>query len=144
MGTCSPQEGRRALEQKDSTAHRKAQSQVELWVFKKQQASPEAGRKCPGRSCGWAKLLHSLLQAVGGARIIMAESGVHWWLNGGIFKHRGARTERPVVRIFVKVQASDDDRPELEGQIGLFQHVDLSDRMSERAKVSNWIVMLLT
>lgn len=58
--------------------------------------------------------MHSFLQAVGGACIRMAESGVHWWLSRGIFKHRGARTERPVVRIFIKVQASDDDRPELE------------------------------
>lgn len=92
--------------------------------------------KRPGRSCGWAKLLlhsHLLLQAVGGARLRMAESGVHWWLSGGIFKHRGARTERPMVMVFIKVQGSDDDRPELEVQIGIFQHVDLSDQMLERA-----------
>lgn len=48
----------------------------------------------------------------------VARSGLHWWLSGGGFNHREAETERLVVRIFIKVQANDDDRPELIAQIG--------------------------
>lgn len=61
------------------------------------------------------------------------------------WRHIQAQSGRDrTLRIFVRVQARDDDWPDLEVPIRLFQHVDLSDRMSERAKTSNWIVMLLT
>lgn len=45
-------------------------------------------------------------------------SGLHWWLSGDRFRHRGSRTERLVARIFIKIQASNDDRPELIVQTG--------------------------
>lgn len=45
-------------------------------------------------------------------------SGLRGWLSGDRCRHRGSRTERLVASIFIQIQASNDDRPELIMQTG--------------------------
>lgn len=93
----------------------------------------EAGLGTLGKRGAW-----SALQA--------ASSKVKFALVAGwrrIQAQRG-RDRKTATRIFIKIQASNGDRPELIVQIGDSLQVDLSDQMLGRAEISNWMVVLLT